>query len=223
MACLLAGLFPQQRQVSSRLSALPIQLVGVMADKQSPERSACLIRCTLLGERWRKLQVGQNACDVAEIQEIRQDSITVRNLRTNRVELLELSSVPPIGAQSPPSATVRTVAPGAMAVDLPAPAVDYYVANFSDVLKSALATPHYRGTANGQRTIDGYEIDGITGGGVVDQVGLRNGDVILEVNGQSLDGLLTVVRLLGQLQNMTQTKMTVLREGQRLTFTVNVK
>jgi type II secretory pathway component PulC len=222
--CLLAGLLPQQRQGPPPPSALPLQLVGLIANKESPAKSACLIRCKSLGEKWRRLEVGQNACDVAEIQEIRQDSVIIRNLRTNRLELLELSrGLASTEAQSLPPAPAVTVAPGGVVVDLAAPALDYYVANLSDVLKSALATPHYRKTDDGQRVIDGYEMGQVTGGGVVDQMGLQNGDVILDVNGQPLDGVLTVVRILGQVQNMTQTKMTVLRDGQRITFTVNVK
>ena len=223
-ACVLAGLLPRQDQASPRPSALPLQLVGVMADQGSPAGSACLIRCTALKESWRTARVGESACDVAEIREIRRDSVTIRNLATSRLELLNLSNTePPTSAQSPPPAPVLTVSPDVVAVELAAPTVDYYVANLSDVLNSALATPHYRTSANGQRVIDGYEVAQIKGGGVVDQMGLRNGDIILDVNGQPLDGILTVMRLLGQVQNMTQTKMTVLRDGRRLTFAVNVK
>jgi general secretion pathway protein C len=108
-------------------------------------------------------------------------------------------------------------------VDLPAQSVEHYLANLPDLLNAASATPRYRDVANGQRVIEGFEIDRIKPGGIVEQMGLRNGDVILELNGEKLDSLVTVMRLFGQAQSMPQAKMTVLRNGQRLTFVFNRK
>jgi type II secretory pathway component PulC len=47
--------------------------------------------------------------------------------------------------------------------------------------------------------------------------------VILEVNGETLDSLPTVLRLFGQVQSATQAKLTVLRGSQRMTFVFNTK
>ena len=60
-------------------------------------------------------------------------------------------------------------------------------------------------------------------GGAADQLGLRNGDVIQEVNGQLLDGMPTVMRLFEQIQTLPQMKVAVLRNGQKLTFVLNTK
>ena len=43
------------------------------------------------------------------------------------------------------------------------------------------------------------------------------------MNGEPLDSLATVMRLLGRIANMSEAKLTVLREGQRLNFVYNRK
>jgi hypothetical protein len=75
-------------------SALPLELVGVMVDSAAPARSACLIRCSFPVPRRSAsmLEVGANACDIAEITEIRQDAVVIRNIQTSRLETLTLQA-----------------------------------------------------------------------------------------------------------------------------------
>jgi type II secretory pathway component PulC len=108
-------------------------------------------------------------------------------------------------------------------IELPEASVTHYLANLPELLGSARATPRYRHTGFGQQTIEGFEIDQIKTGGVVEQMGLKNGDVILDLNGQPLDSLASVIRLFGQAQGMTQSRLTILRNGQRMTFVLNRK
>jgi type II secretory pathway component PulC len=168
---------------------------------------------------------GQNVCDLAAIQEIRDDGVIITNLLTKRVEVLTFSPAKPsTGALPPPPAVpAPAAASDIVAIELPKASVDLYLANLPDLLASAVAVPRYRETANGRRSIDGYEIGQVRQGGAVEQMGLRDGDVVLEVNGQPLDGMATVMRILGQIQNMPQAKVTVLRKGQRMTFVFNTK
>jgi type II secretory pathway component PulC len=60
-------------------------------------------------------------------------------------------------------------------------------------------------------------------GGIVEQLGLQDGDVLLDVDGQTLDSLTAVVGLLGQAQALSGAKMTVLRNGRRTTFVFSVR
>ena len=218
------------------LSTLPLTLVGVMVDAAEPSHSACLIRCAYPVQRARTFGPGENACDVAEVTEVRENAVVIRNLLTNRPELLTFQEAKPsatahvpadaeAAAQAPPSPPPPVVgrSSGVVTIDMPEESVEHYLANLPELLSSARATPRYRDTGFGQRTIEGFEIDQITTAGVVEQMGLKNGDVILELNSQPLDSLASVIRLFGQAQGMTQSRMTVLRNGQRLTFVLNRK
>ena len=179
---------------------------------------------------------GEHACDVAAIEEVRADAVVIRNLLANRSELLSLQDAKRAAEVAPP-ADANDAAPSAPAPELPivraAPdvvtievreaSVTHYLANLPELLRSARASPRYRDAAFGRRVIDGFEIDQIKAAGVVEQMGLKNGDVILDLNGQPLDSLESAVRLLGQAQGMAQSRMTVLRNGRRMTFVLNRK
>lgn len=214
-------------------SALPVTLLGVAMDAAVPARSACLVRCTYPGEKQaisRLLVTGQRACDVAEITEILQETVVIKNLLTNRLELL---TFPTTGAA--PSDTTSTTepsppAPGVvessnqLTIEVRKDLVDRYLANLPELLSSAVATPHYRDVGNGQSIIEGFELNRIKEASAARQLGLQNGDVVLEVNGDKLDSAASIIRLLSQVPAMAQqAKLIVLRNGQRMTLVVNMK
>jgi hypothetical protein len=212
-------------------SALPLELVGVMVDSAAPARSACLIRCTFPVPRRSAsmLEVGASACDIAEVTEIRQDAVVIRNSQTSRLETLTLQAaggstqVKVANDAQLPAPTIEQPSRDQVNVALPRTSVEAYLLNLPELLKSAQTTPHYTDGVNGQRHIEGFEIAQIRAGSVVEQIGLRNGDVILEVNGETLDSLATVLRLFSQVQAATQATLTVLRGSQRMTFVFNTR
>jgi type II secretory pathway component PulC len=229
----LSGAGPQQLpQPAPPASTLPLQLAAVVLDKESPAKSSCLIRCTYPTEKQGRFVAGQTACDLAEIKEIRQQEVLINNLLRSRLEVLLLAhgqrgaAAPPPAVPVPapdPALPVVTESPDGISVELAKDSVEHYLGNLPDVLASALAAPRLRDGPNGAKSVDGYEIGSVKEAGTVEQLGLRNGDVILEVNGQPLDGLPTILRLLGQIQTLPQVKLTVLRKGQKVTVVFNTK
>jgi type II secretory pathway component PulC len=202
-----------------------------MVDSAEPSRSACLIRCTYPKARRSAstLEAGEIACDLAEVREIGLDAIVVRNQLTRQLERLPLQSATfepenrsRAAAPAPEPEVVKT-SPGVVSVDVPKASVEHYLLNLTDLLSSAQAAPRFKDGPGGQRAIEGFELTQIRAGSVVEKVGLRNGDVIVEVNGETLDGLPAVMRLFGQAQTTGQAKVTVLRGGQRLTFDFKTK
>ena len=217
-------------------SNLPLALVGAIVDAAAPSNSVCLIRCAYPARRVHSFAPGQNACDVAEVTEVRQDAVVIRNLLTNRLELLTFQEAKPSATTQVPSDANASAQPllsppppvlgrssDVVTVEVPEESVQHYLANLPELLSSARATPRYRDTGLSQRTIEGFEIDQIKPAGVVGQMGLRNGDVILALNGEPLDSLASVMRLFAHAQGMPQSRMAVLRDGQRLTFVLNRK
>ena len=212
-------------------STLPMALVGVAVDAATPSKSVGMIRCVVssMESAASMFRPGQKACDLAEVVEIGQDAVIIRNLLTNRLERLPLHNVgtAPLAAaavaNTPPAPTVVKKSATGITVDVPKAAVDHYLLNLTELLTTALATPHFQSGDNGQRVMDGFQLGEITPGSVIEQLGLRNGDVIIEVNGDKLDSLAAVMKLAGQAQTMTQVKMLVLRDGKPLTFVFNTK
>jgi type II secretory pathway component PulC len=220
-------------------STLPLRLTGLMLDQNAPAKSACLVRCLAPPERTGLFFTGQTACDIAEIREIRSDSVVIENLLAHRIELLPFSPAgkaaesgqpaPEAAEPAPSEERERTpaVSPPAssdvVAIALTQSDIDGYLANLPDLLDSALTRPHFTETIGGQRLIDGYEIDNIREDSPVQHWGFQNGDIVLDVNGEPLDGMATVMRLFGRIQSASQTKVTVLRQGRKLTFVFTVK
>jgi membrane-associated protease RseP (regulator of RpoE activity) len=170
-----------------------------------------------------RLKTGQRACDLAEIDEIRSDGVGITNVLNNRVEVLAFSDLAPAAGVAPaPPPPVVTTTDDTVAVALAKGSVDYYLGNLRDFLDAAAAAPKLRDGPNGPE-IEGFEVTKVKPSGIVEQLGLQSGDVIVAVDGQPLDGLPTVIRLMGQLQGSSQVKMTVVRKGQKLSFVLNSK
>ena len=198
------------------LSTLPLRLTGVIFDEGQTERSTCLIQCLAEPERRGVFAVGQPACDVAEVREIRQGAVVIRNISTGRLELLTFPEA--AAAPRPEAPSGREPGP----VVLQAESVRGALANLSDLLSSAVAVPRYRQTEGGQ-VIEGFEVTQVQPSGPAARLGLRNGDVILEVNGQVLDGMATVLRLFSDLQATPRVTLTVVREERRVTVAFDTK
>ena len=221
-------------------STLPLRLVGVARDSATPARSAGLIQCGHPEEKRaaRLVAVGDQACDVAEVTEVREKAVVIRNLLTHRLELLtlpasgRLSASPALATnESPverrpdeiPAPYVQPLSPDVVTIELSKELLNRYMSNLPEVLSSAVATPHYASASGGQATIDGYEMSRVRAGGIVDQLGVKDGDVLLEFNGQKLDSLTAVTGVLAQAQALSGARMTVLRNGRRMTFVFSVK
>jgi type II secretory pathway component PulC len=217
-------------------TALPLILVGVIVDATEPSNSICLVRCAYPMKGVRAVGPGESVCDIAEVREVREDAVVIRNLLANRSELLRLEEArTPAAAPTPPEAggpaqassslpaPVLTRSSDVVTIEVSDASVTHYLANLPELLGSARATPRYRSTGFGQQTMEGFEIDQIKTGGVVEQMGLKNGDVVLDLNGQPLDSLASAIRLFGQAQGMAHSRMTVLRSGQRMTFVLSRK
>jgi type II secretory pathway component PulC len=175
------------------------------------------------------LQAGDTACNLAEIRQIRPDAVVIRNLQSDRLESLTLPEAAdakaprPATEDAPLDPVVIEGARGVVSVDVSKAAVDQYLVNLTDLLASAQAMPRLRAAPGGRQVIDGFELRQVRPGSVVEKVGLKDGDVITEVNGEPLDGLPTVLRLFSQAQTSGQARLTVLRGSQRMTFVLTTR
>jgi len=226
VALVAAGAPSRPAQAPLPPSALPLQLTGILFDQAQPSRSACLIRCVAQPGRQGIFSIGDRACDAAEIREVRRDAVVVENLEAKRLERLTFPGVMSPATLPPPAAEpVADVAPPPepLQIALPRETVQTAIANLPELLSSAFAVPRYRDVEGGQRVIDGFVVTQVKPSGAAERLGLRTGDVILDVNGQVLDGMPTVMRLFGQLQSAPQVTVTVLRDSRRMTVVFNTK
>jgi type II secretion system protein C len=215
----------QPAQATLPVSTLPLRLTGIVLDDVRPDRATAFIHCVSQGGRRGMFRVGDQPCNLAEIREIREDAVVLRNLESDRLELLPLpEAVRSTGLTRQPappaSADSRADAPS---LELPRETVRAVLANLPDLLSSARAVPRYTDAPGGARVIEGFEVTEVAPSGAAERLGLRRGDVILDVNGQLLDGMPTVMRLFGEMASMTRVTLTVLRDGRRLSVSFDTK
>jgi type II secretory pathway component PulC len=211
----------------NRPTLLPIDLVGVVVNKGTPEKSVCVLRTTGSTGTPIYAQPGDKVFQLAVIQAIATESILLKNLATEEIESLGFwktrpPAIAPVAPSKPAPAPIEIPAAPEREVVVPKAVVDHYKANLKDFLDSASATPHFR-DEGGRRVMDGFEIGGIKKGAIVDQLGFKVGDIILEVNGVRLDSLDKVMTLFQQAQSATRAELVVLRDGKRLTKSFSQK
>ena len=208
-------------------TALPITLIGASVNTVNAAQSIAVIRCPTAGESSMS-RPGQRACAIADVVGVRDRAVLVRNVLANRLEVLTFASAGLKGAPLPPSPgvveapTIRRSATG-VDVTLSKSAVAHYLVNLPELLTSALATPHMGERADGTRAMDGFVLGEIKPGSVIEQLGLKNGDVIQRVNGEPLDSLAAAIRLAVSAQARAESTMDVLRAGKVLTFAFRTK
>lgn len=92
------------------------------------------------------------------------------------------------------------------------------IKDLNSLMKDVRIRPHF---SNGQS--DGLIISGIRGDSVFKKLGLRNGDIILGVDGSKIQSVDDAMKLYGGLKNMQNMKIEIKRRGQVQTLDYNVK
>jgi type II secretory pathway component PulC len=206
-------------------TALPIDLVGVIVNPRSPKNSVCLVRLAAAPNKIEVAQSGDKVFHLAEIRAVEHEKIVLKNLISNMVEDLYFGKIE-AAAPFPPPPKAQVVdtpnAPQGLKIGVPKDVVEYFKANLKEFLDTAYATPHVR-EDNGKQVIDGFEINRVQKGAIVDQLGIREGDIIVEANGVNLDSLTKVISVYQLAQKTSQIDLVIIRQGKRLKITFQQK
>lgn len=160
---------------------------------------------------------------------------TVKTIEWDRVildhngkdEVLELANkntliVPkpaaaPAPAPSPPSGD-GIQATGENEYLVPRSQVDNALENMSQLFTQIRAVPHFEG---GQSI--GFRLFAIRRGSLFDQIGLKNGDIITEINGSPMNDPTRAMALLQELHDASDLSVKVNRNQQPTTLTYNIR
>ena len=104
--------------------------------------------------------------------------------------------------QLPPAAITKRVS-------LSRATIDEAMANISTLMKDVRIRPHFR---NGQP--EGMAVSGIKSDSIFRKMGIRNGDIILGVDGQKIESVDDAMGLYGSLRTATDVKLDIKRLGQ---------
>lgn len=157
--------------------------------------------------------------DVGEISEIRRDGMVVR--QGDQQEFLELAASQ---TEKPPTSQVI-----AKAAIVPVPGspirtvldrrdVEQAMGDLPKLLSQARAVPYM---VNG--SMNGFRLDSIAPASFYEKIGLKQGDVLQQVNGVDIRDPGTMLTLFQQLRNEKTVKLDVLRSNQRTAMTFDIR
>ena len=200
LALLLAAAAPAD------VSAAGVVLAG------SPERSVAVLRAQ--GQS-RVVRTGENAFG-GTVVAIAADKVTL-DYAGERVDVRVRGG----GGASLRAARPANEDPRSPAREMMRTEVQRRIGEEQSRILSETAIAPVSGT-NGQ--IQGFAVTKLpAGGSLLADVGLQPGDVITEINGVAVDSLPTLISLWPRLQNESQIRATVLRNGQPVTISVSLK
>lgn len=96
--------------------------------------------------------------------------------------------------------------------------IDESLKDINKLMKDVRIRPHFK---DGQP--DGLIVSGIRGDSVFKQLGLRNGDIIMGVDGNKIESVDDAMKLYGGLKNMENMKVEIKRRGQLQTLDFDIK
>ncbi len=161
-----------------------------------------------------------------QIFRLKSKRMILPHLASNNPEVLRFSRNKPFVSSPPPLPgclpRAKVLSPQEVKVEIPRDVVEYYKLNLAEFLESASAVPHYK-KDRAQRVIEGFEIRNIKKDAIVDQLGIKNGDVIVEANGIKIDSLERSISAYQGALAINQVDLTILRNGQKIRIKLRLK
>ncbi len=96
--------------------------------------------------------------------------------------------------------------------------VKEYLHNLDKILYSARATPYFK-----DGKIEGFKIDFIDKGSLIDKLGIRDGDIIVSVNGKKLTTVEDALYFLNSFYSLKEIRIGILRGGKEVFFVYKIK
>jgi type II secretion system protein C len=190
-----------------------VQLLGVVVAR-SPERSVAILRSA---GRTRVAAVGDSAFG-GRVVAVATDGVSLDFAgETVRVRLLaNVASSAPLppraSAAAPEDATPPARAMERREVDR------RLAAEIPRILAETTVVPVME-----DGHVSGLALTRVPEGTLLTEAGLRPGDVITEINDTRIDGMGTLIGLWPRLQNASELRATVLRNGQRVSLNLTLK
>jgi general secretion pathway protein C len=162
----------------------------------------------------------------AKLTEIFKDRVVV--LREGKKEILELSVLEESGKRRPRQvASSRTAPPvpgkgvrrlGANRWSISREELESAKDNMSQLMTQVRVTPNFT-----EGKPDGFKLLSIKRGSLFDRLGLRNGDVVRQINGVPLDNPQKALEFYGELEGGRSITVGILRGGREQTLNYELK
>ena len=200
-------------------TTLPLKLLGTIVHSFR-EYSVATIQ--VRGKSVKAVAVGKEIKGMARIQEILRYKVIFLNLQSQNLEYVEIKEKNriKIGINQSPKATPSTDQKGdAKEFTFKRDEIEKYLDDLPKVLQDAKAVPYIIPGSGGE--VGGFKLIAIKPGSVYEKLGLKKGDLIKKVNGESVDSPQKAMDLYHALKSSDEIRLEIGREG--TTTTLNYK
>jgi type II secretion system protein C len=197
------------------VSALPPDLaaVGVVVSPRQ-ERSVAILAS---GGQSRVAAIGETAFG-GRVAAISANGVSL-DFGGERVELPLQAGATRVAMAPPAAVPSAAAAAPAAGLSLPRKEMDR---RLGTEMNRILAETALRPAMDGD-DVKGLVLSRVPDGTLLTDAGLRSGDVLTEINGVPIDSLATLIGLYGRLQTETHVEATVLRNGEPVSLSLNLR
>ncbi|MBW1763760.1 MAG: PDZ domain-containing protein [Deltaproteobacteria bacterium] len=214
---------PEEPEVPLELSALKLQLLGTIIDSQGSNYAVIKNLSKKKQHLYEEGEAIQNVNDVL-VKKISRREVVITNKGTD--EILTMNELTP---QAPASRPVRRAAKSfstspvmksgqARTIVLPQEDVDAALNDLNSLLSQARILPHF---TNGKS--DGLALSGVKSGSIFSQMGLRSGDILQGINGETIKTPEDVFSMYQGLKTGSDISVIIKRGGQPRTINYQFK
>jgi general secretion pathway protein C len=208
----------------ARKSNLPLNLIGTVVLKNELKSIATIEDKSQ--NMVFPLRVDDTLGDKIRVTKIEHLKVFFINKSTGHLEYIEIvEDMPQLDTKpvTTSAAPKRTTGDGVAQNDethyeINRNAIDKSVANLSEVLQQARAIPNFE---NGMP--DGYKILQIVPGSIFDQLGIKNGDVVMGLNGEPINDPGKAFQLFNDLRSQSHVEIGVKRSGRKMTMNYDIR
>jgi type II secretion system protein C len=193
------------------ISKLPLQLIGVYL---SQDAGSYTIIENMKTKEQDVFVLGDKIFNEASLTAIKSDSVEIN--RNGEIETLILDELPVAGKPPPGSGGVMSISETEYVLDRAE--LDSQLSNLSLLLQQARAVPSYK---NGQAV--GLRVFAIRPDSLYSKIGLRNGDVLLNINGRPLGDLTEAIKLFEIMKAENSFSLSLERNRETKEFTYQVR
>lgn len=165
-------------------------------------------------------RVGEVIDQAAKVFKIAPSKVYFENIQTGQLEYIELKEEKGADltvARSEISGTgVNETAPGRFTIDRGA--LESTLQNPNEILVQARAVPNIVGGK-----IQGFRLFAIQPGSIYEKLGIKNGDIILQINDVALDSPAKALEFYGAISSATDISLDIDRNGQKQSYHYTIK
>lgn len=200
-------------------TSLPFELVGTII-LSDPKRSIAAIK-NRQDNLIESYQVNDFIGQQARIFKVDAEKVYFQNIQTGALEVIALkedktSTPSAFGPVADVGSGIRQTSEDRFMIDRGA--LETSIANPSEILTQARAVPNI---VDGK--IKGFSIFSIKPGSVYEKLGIRNGDIIMRVNGVDLDSPAKALEFYGTIASASEITLDFERMGSKKTVTYTVR